>query len=377
MQRLGLTQAALAKHCDVSKEAVSNWLSGENIPRPNKLKVLAEALQVTISALLEEQSSSQGPVVAYRTRQNRPVTGEASEAAYDVGQHLEQLVPFIQRDTVFAPSVLVEPSLNSEYIREAARQVRSRIGLTQTEPLTRAQLLELLHDFGAILVPVLWGKERDGHENALSVYLPDSKISWVVFNLNARDDDFNYWLAHELGHCYTLHKLQGDDGETFAEKFAQELLFPLEAASDALAVISSDPTPRERANWFAGKYEVSVVTIIKQADAAAALKNLPATGLATRSFWASWKTSRHLVPTLTDTFFGKESLSAAEYVLKCEDEYKTPIFRALSKWQHANEGRSPAFIAGALNIEINQAFELSHFLMSIEVPSAIDVDLAE
>lgn len=43
----------------------------------------------------------------------------------------------------------------------------------------------------------------------------------VLFNVGCRLDDFSYWLAHELGHCLTLHALTGDAGERFAELFAQ------------------------------------------------------------------------------------------------------------------------------------------------------------
>jgi transcriptional regulator with XRE-family HTH domain/Zn-dependent peptidase ImmA (M78 family) len=364
MQRLGLNQIALARDCSVSKEAVSNWLSGESIPRPNKLKALAAALQVKIEHLIISDSAEE-PVVAYRMRRNRPATGIALEAAQDQAYHLQQLVPFILRETVFAPPVLETPRLDDDYIREAARQVRARNGIAMTAPLSRDELLALLHDFGALLVPVPWGKERDGHENALSVYLPESKTSWVVFNLNAKNDDFNYWLAHELGHCYTLHALQGDDGEEFAERFAQELLFPLEAAAEALRLINSATSKREQANWFAGKYEVSVVTILKQADRAAALAGLDPTGLQTKSFWASWNSTRHLVPSVAQVLFGHETLTAAEYVVKCEQKFKTPVFRTIARWQQQEGGRSPSFIASTLNIELGLAFELSHVLFSI------------
>ena len=169
MQSLGLSQAAIAKTCYVSKEAVSNWLSGESLPRPNKLKSLAAALEIDVAALLAPSSIPE-PIVAYRTRKNRVVTGAASEAAVDVGEHLRQLVPFIQRDAVFAPPVLREPKSDIAYIREVTRQIRSKIGLSATAPLNRNLLIELLHDFGAILVPVQWGRDKDGHENALSVF---------------------------------------------------------------------------------------------------------------------------------------------------------------------------------------------------------------
>lgn len=367
MTQLGLNQVSLADECEVSKEAVSNWLSGESIPRPNKLKALAQALKLKVESL--HLPSAAEPVVAYRTRNNRPVSEDALEVANDLAYHLRQLVPFIQRTTIFAPPVLESPVVDEDYIREAVRQIRARIGVPMTEPLTRAQLLELHHDFGSLLVPVLWGKDKDGHENALSVYLPDSKTSWVVFSLNSRNDDFNYWLAHELGHCYTLHALQGQEGENFAERFAQELLFPVEAAAEALPLITSHPQPREAANLYAGRHELSVVTVAKQLDRAAKLLGQEPTGLVDKKFWVSWRSTRALVPTVTESVFGLRDMSTAEYVLKSEDYFKTPVFRALAQWQRSEGGRSPAFIANALNVDLGLAIDLSQFLLELHEPA--------
>lgn len=370
MRTVGLNQAALAKRCRVSKEAVSNWLSGESIPRPNKLKALSKALSLGIENLFNEADAFPEPVVAYRTRQNRRVSGASLVAAEDLARHLQDLAPFVCRKPLFVPPVLGVPSLDEEYIRDVSCQVRSRVGLSPKAPLGRDNLLKLHHEFGSLLVPVLWGGEKDGHENALSVYLPESKVSWVVFNLNAKSDDFNYWLAHELGHCYTLHALRDSEGEKFAERFAQDLLFPLEIASDALDEIKESSSPMEHANWYAGNYEISVVTVIRQADRAARLFKKEPTGLENDSFWRDWKTTRHRVPTVAEVLYGSECPSAEEYVLKSEDTFRTPVFRALAQWQHDEGGRSPAFIAAALNVGLDQAIELSHVLFKLhDVPS--------
>lgn len=367
MQQLGLSQARLAKLCNVSKESVSNWISGESIPRPNKLKSLAESLNLEIEDLLKSEQSIPEPIIAYRTKRNRPVTGDAKEAAFDLAAHLRELVPFVRKNALFTPPILQNPSLDDDYIREAAQQVRAKIGLTPKAPLCREHLLQLHQDFGSILVPVFWGENKVGHENALSVYLPDSKISWVIFSLNAHDDDFNYWLAHELGHCYSLHTLQDEAGEFFAERFAQELLFPYEVAIDALESIKADESPRERANWYAGTYGTSIVTVIRQSDRIAKILGTKSTGIETNSFWASWNASRRFAPTVVEVLFGDTQLSTEEYILKCEDEFNTPVFRAMAQWQAAEGGRSPSYISSALNIDIGQAIELSHALFKLQI----------
>ncbi len=361
MHAAGLNQAALARQLDVSREAVSNWLTGEALPRPKKLKALAEALTIELDQLVSGPDSPAEPMIAFRTLRNARATQAAKAAALDVAQHLLELVPFIERDHLFAPPVLEAPKLDDAYVREAARQVRSRVEASPLAPLTRTQLVELHRRFGSLLVPVPWQGERAGHENALSVYLPDSKTSWVLFNLNARSDDFHYWLAHELGHCYTLHTLNEADGEAFAERFAQELLFPLETAANALADLRADGS-MARAEWWAGTYGISVVTVIRQADRAARARGEEPTGLESDKFWRKWSAARKVVPRVSDQLCGTPTRSLSELVHKAEETFPTPVFDALAQWQRAEGGRSPAFLAATLNLDLGQALELSYVL---------------
>ncbi|MDM0018005.1 helix-turn-helix domain-containing protein [Variovorax saccharolyticus] len=363
MTSLGLSQTALAENCGVSKEAVSNWLAEESMPRPGKLAVLAEKLGLSVDEVLLAEEPE--PVVAFRMRNNRAVTGAAKDAGDEVGRHLRQLLPLTDSKTLFEPPHLRVPSLDESVIRETASAVRASLKLSATDVFSKEQLFELFHDFGAFLVPVFWGGNRDGHENAMSVYLPNSKSSWVVFNLGCRQDDFKYWLAHEYGHCLTLHKLQGDEGEEFAEKFAQHLLFPDELAAQALAGMRESAEPLAVANWFSGKYDISVVTVVKAADRIAEARGERVTGLATSRFYAAWKQSRRSAATAASLLFGTDTPTAAEYIVKSEEVFRTPVFRALGRWQKENGGRSPSFIASALNIGLADATELSHALWAI------------
>jgi transcriptional regulator with XRE-family HTH domain len=365
MLRAGLSQPDLAKRCDVSREAVSNWLSGESVPRPKKLKAICEALAISIEALIAGEGSFPEPVIAYRTRNHAKVTGAAKEAALDLADHLQQLVPFVRKETLFAPAVLEKPVANYEYIREAAQQVRARVGVPFKAVLTRNHLVQLHRHFGSILVPVMWDGEKAGHENALSVYLPASRTSFVVFNLISRIDDFNYWLAHELAHCYSLHTLQDDEGEVFCEQFARELLFPRDLAQDVLDDIVTSGCPQERAASYAGQHGISIITVVKQIDAAAAALGRAESGIEGPEFYERWNASKATTPTVVEEIFGTKHPSADEYILKSEEHFKTLVFRALAHWQIQEGGRSPAFISNALNVSIGSALELSHALMRL------------
>jgi transcriptional regulator with XRE-family HTH domain len=364
MRSLGLSGKALADACEVSKEAVSNWLSGEAVPRPRKLAILAEKLNLTVDDLLVGEETPE-PVIAYRTRLNRAPTGPAKEAGDEVGRHLRQLLPYTGTKALFSPRHLENPVFDEAYICEAAEATRASLEVGPSNALTSAQLLELLHNFGAIVVPVFWGGDRDGHENAMSVYLPESKASWVLFNLGCQVDDFNYWLAHEFGHCLTLHALRDKAGEDFAELFAQRLLFPEPVAEEALAAIRASGSPLTAANWFAGKYNVSIVTVVKEADRVAKKRGERSTGLLTDRFWGRWRKARKSATTVAKVVFGVDAPSPSEYVIKSEEVFRTPVFRALAKRQHEDGGRNPAFIAAALNLDLKQANDLSQALWGL------------
>jgi len=361
MLKMGLSQAALAEYCKVSREAVSNWMTGESMPRPGKLADLAEILKLRVEQLFAASEVAE-PVVAYRMRNNRAVSGTAKEAGEEVGRHLQQLLPLTGSTTLFEPPHMREPSLDETAVRAAAAAVRASLKLAPTDVLTCKHIFELFHGFGAFLVPVFWGGDKVGHENAMSVYLPQSKSSWVVFNMGCRQDDFKYWLAHEYGHCLTLHELQGDDGETFSEKFAQHLLFPDELAAQVLESIRCSKQPRAVANGIAKKYDVSIITVVSAADRIAKARNEQVTGLATGPFYGDWKKAGKTAPTAAQSIFGTNTPTAAEYIAKSEEVFSTPVFRALAKWQQENGGRSPAFIASALNVSLVDANELSYAL---------------
>jgi len=356
-----MSQSALADRCQVSREAVSNWLSGESRPRPLKLKAIAEALGIEVKNLLKPDISN-APVVAYRTKKKELATDASMAAAVELGVQLRQLVRYAHKSH-FSPARLDSPRADYDYVYEVTQSIRHNLGLSKNEPISRDQILNLHHQFHSILVPVRWTGDRTGHENALSVYLPDSKSSWVVFNLNARNDDFNYWLAHELAHCYSLHVLTGDAGEDFAELFAQELLFPTDAANAAVEEIYSHPEPLVRARYLAEAYNISVVTVIKQTERAALAMGINLVSLQTEEFWKEWNATRALVPTVARALFGSDVIGVDQYVETSEAIFKTPIFNAIAQWQEDECGRSPAFISSVLNVDLEEAVELSHLVM--------------
>lgn len=361
MRKLGLTGAALAEACQVSKEATSNWLKGESIPRPSKLTKLSEVLGIPVDSLLTIVQPP-APVFAYRTKLNKPVTGQLRDAAEEQARHLEQLLSFVEDRPDFEPPLLRDPSLDADRIRHAATRARITLGLSNKEVLSNESLERLFHIFGAILVPVIWGLNKERHENALTVYLPESKTSWVVFNLGCRKDDYKYWLAHEYGHCLTMHALSEEDGEIFAEKFAQQLVFPDEVAHECLEKVREGGDGGVSIKEYAKKYGVSVITVLRAVDRLSEQLYGKKTGMDTRSFYMAWSRGRAKIPTMSQLVFDSDTPSQEVYVAKAQEAYNTPIFTAIRRFQEVESGRNPAFIASVLNIGIGDALSLSHVL---------------
>lgn len=365
MDKLGLTGTSLAQACLVSKEAASNWLSGDSMPRPGKLPKLAETLQLTVEQLFVSDETPE-PVVAYRTKTNRPATGTALDAAQEVALHLRELAQYVEPRLKYEPRQLKDPQLDIGYVRGVAAETRASLGLAPDQVLTNEHLVQLFKSFGAYLVPVFWGLNKERHENALNVYLPESKESWVVFNLGCKKDDYKYWLAHEYAHCLSLHKLQGEPGETFAERFAQFLLFPDEVAQSCWAEMQSAKKPIDVANSYAERFDISIVTVVRGVDRLLLEQKQPETGLEDHTFWKRWKIGRAQMPSFAHELFGTDTPAVENFIAKCEQVYDTPVFKALTSLQRQEGGRNPAFIAAALKIGLGEAVGLSHALWNIQ-----------
>lgn len=356
----GLNQAALADACGVSREAVSKWFAGESVPRPAKLRALATALGLSIDKLFTREGGE--PVVAYRTHLREPLTGKAKAKAQEIGRHFKQLQPFVEGARLFSQRLLKEPSVNEDYVCRAVNTLRTSLELAPTESPSMEQLIDLVIDTGAFIVPVIWGKEKIGHENALTVYLPESQTTWVVLSLGAGQDDFKYWLAHELGHCLSLHKLTDEAGEEFAERFAQLFVFPDALAEQCLTAMRSSSNPREEASYFAGQHGVSIVTAVKSADRIAVARGEEPTGVETKSFYDEWNQNRSNRPTVAAGLFGSDAPTVDDFVEKSSKVFRTEVFDAIGRLQKAQGGHSPAFVGTLLNIDLNQAAALSAYL---------------
>lgn len=365
----GLSGAELAVLCGVSREAVSNWLNGDSEPRPSKAVKLASALGLTLREVLGAPQESHEPVVAYRTRLNREVSGDAAEAAQELAESVRRLRPFLpKRVSICAPRD-DEPKANEAHVRSIALEMRDRVGLSEHDVVEERHLLELFRHFGAILVPVLWGFDRENHENALSVYLPDVGTSFVLFNIGCKSEDYLYWLSHEFGHCLSLHALQGKPGEDYAEFFAQQFLFTSALAVDCSQEIGSrtGAAAFKVTEAWAERHGISSVTVLRAVDRYRAAKSLPLEKLESPAFWKRYEVAKKSSVPVIRRLCGVDAPKTSALIALAKSKFRSPVYEALGKLQRAEGGRSPTVIQSTLMLPFEEAMAVSVELWNSQV----------
>jgi transcriptional regulator with XRE-family HTH domain len=339
MAKAGLTQTAIADALDVSKEAVSQWLNDKSFPRPNKLLHLGKLLKLSLDELVIKDEAN-APVVAFRKRQGARTKDHHVEKAQEMGRFLRHLAPYLPFDTLEMPPVLKQPQCDYDYLQKVALKVRHDINLSPEDIIDFTHLIRRFRELQAVIVPVLWGN-KDRHENAVHIYLPDSQTTWVYLNLDVNIHDFKFWMAHELGHCLSP-SLSGEEAEDFADAFAGALLFPKDKAKQAYQDILAQPTNNKKIECLkhiAIKELISPNTIYVQANCYAEANGLPKLEFSSGLY--GWITKFNQgYKNLSAALLGDVSqLNARDYIKKTEDSFETPFFDTLRLYlKQTNKG---------------------------------------
>ncbi len=237
LEILGLSQSVIAEKLGVTRQSVSNWMQGKKFPRPGVLLKLANLLKLSFDDIIIKKESLYEPVVAFRKKGSHRISPTYMEAAKDKGFLLEQLVPYLPYDRLSAPPTLISPELGYDYVQAAAAEVRKAIGKQNELKIDFMDLIDFFNRHHAVIIPVFWG-DKSNHENALHIYLPRSRTTWIYLNLDSKIHDFKFWMAHELGHV-KAPGLKNEEGEDFADFFAGALLVGQETAKTEYAFLKN------------------------------------------------------------------------------------------------------------------------------------------
>lgn len=362
MQEAGLTQAAIAAALDVSREAVSQWLSHKSFPRPNKLLQLGKLLNLAFSELVVSEEPNE-PKVAFRKMKGTKTQDHHIEKAREIGRYLRQLAPHLPFDTLEMPPVLKAPTCDYDYLQKAATKVREDITLAQTDTVDFKHLIRRFRDLQTVVVPIMWGSKQR-HENAVHIYLPDSQSTWVYLNLDTNVHDFKFWMAHELGHCLSPN-LEGDAAEDFADAFAGSLLFPHELAEQAYTAIKKQRSPAAKITYVIGlatSHIISPYTVIGQVNKYASHVGKPEiildkgfNGAVTNFNKGYFNISETLLADAERDGNGKPS--AKDYIAVAEHVFDTPFFDLLRRYLKQHD-KGPGFIQTVLDMPLLDARSL-------------------
>ncbi len=360
LPRVGLSAADLARELGVSREAVSKWLNGKSTPKPDKLLRLGMLLGLSFDELTIPEVKSAVPIVSFRRKGGRITRDRHLDKARDTGELLRRLVRHLPEQGLAAPPVLRDPRCDYDYVQKAAAETRHEMGIKDADMIEYAQLIQKFGRLHAIIVPVLWG-ERQYHGNALNIHLPDCGITWIYLNLDSNAIDFKFWMAHELGHALAP-KLSGEEGEDFADMFAQALLYPEAVAAELRTQLARRTNVGQRINAVkstARERRISPVTIryaIKAYEAARGLAPLELGAEA--SFMGAARNVSKEYETVTETLFTENPPSPADYAAIGRRTFDSQFFESLAAYCR-NEDGAEHFIHSVLDLPLADAKALA------------------
>lgn len=356
---LGLNQSDIAKNLDVSREIVSKWFKNINFPKPKHLLNLGKILKLSFTELVLVNSSLE-PIIEFRRAKTYKITPEHHKHAKSMGEKLEILVPYLPYPLLTVPAVLNKPTNDYEYIRNVVYYYRNQLGLDDN-PLSVPKLIALLKSLNIILVPVLWG-DKKSHRNALYIFLPSTSSSWIFVNLDTLITDFNFWISHELGHVISKN-IERIHSESFNDSFAAEFLFPFEAARKLYKNIIELNRPNQIAliKNFARDYFVSPTCIYFQLEKYALSTNLQTINIGNDIHKINAVFNKSM-QSVSDLLFVSKNRTSEEYIRLCEEEFGTPIFKALRKYSKDNS-LSAGLIQHLFDISVIDAKSLQKALM--------------
>jgi Zn-dependent peptidase ImmA (M78 family) len=320
-------------------------------------------LGLSFEQLVQEEPASAVPVVCFRRKAGRKTKDIHYEEARETGELLKRLVPLLPDPPLAAPSVLSEPRMNYAYVQKVAETVRLEMGVANKAVIKYQDLIDKFGRLHAVIVPVMWG-EKQNHGNALNIHLPDSNVTWVFLNLDSNIIDFKFWMAHELGHSLAP-KLDGDEGEDFADAFAQALLFPKESVAELRPDLRKCSTVQLRINLVKQVAEdraISTLTIQKALEDFEEADNLEPTDLGDeRSFMAGMThfAKKHAI--VSEQLFGAKTAEPKKYVEVCEKIFKTQFFAALKTYCRDNDGAAN-YIHSVIGLALTDAKALAEEL---------------
>lgn len=354
LQKVGFSQAELARQLSVSPQAVTNWLKGKDFPRPAKLLRLSVLLRIPFEQLVDQSQAVGAPIIAFRKRAGTKTTADHLAHASSMGALLKSVVPFLPPRQTLRPRISA-PTVDYAALQQVVGDVRAKLGLGEHAVLEYSHLMGQFHEAGAVLVPVLWG-EKQRHDNALHICLPQEDVTFIYLNLDTKLEDFKFWMAHELAHVYTPELAGSEQGEDYADAFAGALLFPkpcaIEAYKSAVKASGSAGILATLAQ-FAARYSISVYSVFCEVRNYQQHAGLPALQLNETAIHRA-RNGGLSTPVLVSSAIFNAAPATKTYIAAAERIFGSQIFVAL-RGMIRSKGIEPGYIQQIMDVSLSDA----------------------
>jgi DNA-binding XRE family transcriptional regulator len=357
---LGWSQKQLATELGVSAQAVTNWLKGTDYPRPAALLKLATTLHLTFDQLVA--SAVTPPVIAFRKKGNAKTTEHHICKAMAMGSLLRGLVPFLPPLNTIR-SQIAAPETSYEVVQAAASELRKKIGVGQEVILQYEHLISDFDENGAVIVPVMWGQKRQ-HENAIHIYLPDERVTFIYLNLDTYIEDFKFWMAHELAHVYSQELAGKELGEDFADALAGALLYPREISRFTYREAALAYTKAQELEILiraAEQHQISLYSVFCEVKRYAEFTTSSPLRVADQDIHAVRNVIRG--PLVSEMLFKPQPPEASTYIASAKSIFQSEFFNSLRR-MIKETGTGPGYIQQVLNVPLKDATaihsELTH-----------------
>ena len=351
---LGWTQKRLAEEIGVTSQAVTNWLQGNDFPRPDKLLKLATTLKLNFDQLVS--SSVKPPIVAFRKKGGAKTTEQHVLKALAMGVMLKPLVQYLPAQRALRTQIPA-PSTDYEALQSVVADVRDKLGIGMQAVLQYQHLFGEFEINDAVIVPVLWG-HKQRHENALHILLQEENVTFIYLNLDTHLEDFKFWMAHELAHVYTPNLAGTDDGEDFADAFAGALLFPRQLAESAYADTTHKTNKTgqiEVLSKYARDHKISLFSVYREVINFAQANNFGELKATDQDIHAVRNNMRDAL--VSEALFKPLPPDPTAYVAATHNVFKSSFFIALQRMLR-ERGTAIGYIQQVLDVSLRDATAL-------------------
>jgi Zn-dependent peptidase ImmA (M78 family)/transcriptional regulator with XRE-family HTH domain len=263
---LGFTLTEMAEAIEVSQAYLSQIASGNKNFLETHALALASAtgLPTTFFSMASVELAND----SLRFRKNKTASSKITRQAsalfretYRVASDLAEITRLKSRAFDLVGKV---EDIGYWHIEAAARASRTRMGLDDSQPILN--LTRLIERMGIVVVPIILDPTGDesgvvapGHFGISHVRTGEAAV--IGYFPGAAPDRDRFTIAHELGHLVLHQDQQPATAEDEANYFAGALLFPEEAAREA---VRPDATLSQLARVKA-TYGISIQALIMRA----------------------------------------------------------------------------------------------------------------